>query len=57
MAKRKRKKDEQWLTKTTKMGMDSGAPGGYTIPAPLVTTAVLLLLQTRSGIVITTNVT
>jgi hypothetical protein len=37
--------------------MDSGAPEGWAIPAPLVTTAVLLLLQTRSGIVITTNVT
>ena len=55
----KRQKDKQRTTKHThktidrvmrtllKPGVNSGAPKGYAVPAPLVASVVLMSLQTR----------
>jgi hypothetical protein len=54
MAKEKVQKDKQRSSKLkikqqkpTKTGVNSGAPEGYAVPAPLVAHVLLILLQTQ----------
>ena len=44
MDKRQKRKDKQGYTKHTQTGMNSGAPDGYEVPAPLAIPIVLLFV-------------